>query len=747
MRLLALLLLAAAPALAREGGPIRTGEHPGFTRVVMEIEPATEWSLETRDGQATILFPGRPIAFDLSGVWERIPRTRVAAIAADRGPEGARVTLGLGCDCRVAASFVGARLLAIDVIDRGAMIAPPQGRETEAAREARETEAVASAEAALARQIAHAIDQGVVTLTPGAAPPKPEPAPEAETKTAAPAVSAPPARPVAQAAAPDPAERALAEQIAAITVYDRDDATLAALRVAVPPPEVCLPDADLDIAAWTDGTGYAAEAARLRRRVVGEFDRPDPAALRALARLEIRYGFGLEAEADLAAFSDADLPDRATLADLARAVEGRPVAPEGPLALAEDCPGLHGLWLALGGAAPAWRGPAQFAAVQEAFAELPVDLRQLLGPGLVGALLDEGHAPEAQRIQTISLRPGEPPTPEQALAGARLAAAQGDGLQAAADLRGLAESGAPIAPQALAELARILLAGGGTPPDGLIADLAAAVTVARGAAEEAELRGLLVGALGARGALVEALAEADRGAAATPAARAELMALVARAAAAADPAQAGASAYAQTALGLARRIGDGVALDPERRIIAGRLIDLGLPNAAIDLLAPATLRGDAAALRLVASAELALGRPAAALAALAGLEGPEAVRLRAAAHAAEGEPGRAAEVLRAAGLAEEAAAYAWLASDWEAAGAASAKDDPARAAMAAYMAARGAPRRAAPPAEAELTPEAAFRMTPPALGRPSLRAARELIASGRQLDDFLDGVLAEEAEN
>lgn len=747
MRLLAMLLLAAAPAVAREGGPIRTGEHPGFTRVVMEIEPATEWSLETRDGQATILFPGRPIAFDLSGVWERIPRTRVAAIAADRGPEGARVTLGLGCDCRVAASFVGARLLAIDVIDRNAVIAPPPGRETEAAREARETEVVASAEAALARQIAHAIDQGVVTPIPGAAPPKPGPAPAPETAAAAPAVPAPPARPVAQAAAQDPAERALAEQIAAITVYDRDDATLAALRAAVPPPEVCLPDADLDIAAWSDGTGYAAEAARLRRRVVGEFDRPDPAALRALARLQIRYGFGLEAEADLAAFSDADLPDRATLADLARAVEGRAVAPEGPLALAEDCPGLHGLWLALGGAAPAWRGPAQFAAVQEAFAELPLDLRQLLGPGLVGALLDAGHAPEAQRIQTISLRPGEPPTPEQALAGARLAAAAGDGPRAVADLRGLAESGAPIAPEALAELARILLAEGGTPPDGLIADLAAAVTVARGAAEEAELRGLLVGALGARGALVEALAEADRGAAATPAARAELMALVARAAAAADPAQVGASAYAETGLGLARRIGDGVALDPERRIIAGRLIDLGLPNAAIDLLAPATLRGDAAALRLVASAELALGRPAAALAALAGLEGLEAVRLRAAAHAAEGEPGRAAQALRTAGLAEEAAAYAWLASDWEAAGAAAAKDDPARAAMAAYMAARGAPRAAASPAEAELTPEAAFRLAPPALGRPSLRAARELLASGRQLDDFLEGVLAEEVAN
>ncbi|PJN94720.1 hypothetical protein CNY89_12830, partial [Amaricoccus sp. HAR-UPW-R2A-40] len=84
----ALLLTLAAPASAREGGPIRTGEHPGFTRVVMEIDPATEWSLETRDGTAVILFPGRAIEFGTDGVWERIPRTRVTSIAAARGPEG-----------------------------------------------------------------------------------------------------------------------------------------------------------------------------------------------------------------------------------------------------------------------------------------------------------------------------------------------------------------------------------------------------------------------------------------------------------------------------------------------------------------------------------------------------------------------------------------------------------------------------------------------------------------------------------
>lgn len=734
----AALLTLAAPALAREGGPIRTGEHPGFTRVVMEIEPATEWSLETREGTAVIRFPGRAIAFGTEGVWERIPRDRVTSIAADLGPEGARVTLGLGCDCRVTASFVGARRLAIDVIDRGAAAPPPPARETKAARAARETEAVASAEAALAAQIVHAADQGVVQLT-GAAPAAPIAVAPVAAAPAVEPVPAPPARPEA------PAEggRALADQIAAISVYDRDDATLAALRAATPPPAACLPDEAFDLGAWSDGTGFSAEAARLMRRIVGEFDRTDPEALRALARLRIRHGFGREAEAELAAFGDAGLADRALLADLARAVEGRAVAADGPLALAEDCPGAHALWLALGGAAPAWRGPIQFAAVREAFAALPPDLRALLGPGLAGRLLDRGRAAEAAAIAAISRRPGLPETPEQALAAARLLAAEGAPEEALAMLRGLAESGAPIAPQALALLARIAFAQGMALPDRLITDLAAAATAARGDPGEAGLRSLLVASLGARGALQEAVAEARRAAAALPSAGGLLAARAAAAVAAADPAKVGDAVYAEAALTVAPMIAPGVAQDPDRRVIAGRLIALGLPNAAVELLAPATLRGDPGALRLVAAAALALGRPAEAEAAVAGLSDPEAARLRAAALAAAGAPDRAVAALVAAGVAEEAGAYAWISGDWARARAA-ATDDPARAAMAAYMAGRGAPRPGSAPEP--LTPEAAFALPPPALTRPSLGAARDLIASGRQLDDFLGAVLAEGAE-
>ncbi len=116
----ALAACAALPAVAQEGGAIRTGEHDGFTRVVLVIEPTTEWSLETASGEAVLFFPGRRLEFGTDGVFDRIPRTRVTAIETGADGDGTRVAVALGCDCRISASFVGARYLALDVSDRDA---------------------------------------------------------------------------------------------------------------------------------------------------------------------------------------------------------------------------------------------------------------------------------------------------------------------------------------------------------------------------------------------------------------------------------------------------------------------------------------------------------------------------------------------------------------------------------------------------------------------------------------------------
>ena len=210
---------------------------------------------------------------------------------------------------------------------------------------------MASAEEMLIRQIERAADQGIVRYSDPEDPPVTQ---QAAAEQDAPA-------PVAEAPAADAAEEpsgvlaALAgsDQIQATTVFDRDSRDALAAGKAAATPAVCLEDARLDVGAWSNGLPLTAQTPELSRQLVSEFDAPNAAAVRDLARLYLRFGFGAEAEALLAAFPAAPVEDRALLVDLSRAVEGRAVTPDGPLTVDAACPGNHGLWLALAGAAPA----------------------------------------------------------------------------------------------------------------------------------------------------------------------------------------------------------------------------------------------------------------------------------------------------------------------------------------------------------------------------------------------------------
>jgi hypothetical protein len=753
---LGLAALLAGPALAG-GGPILGGEHVGFSRIVLEIDPATEWSLATAPGRATVAFPGSSLAFATAGTFDKLPKTRIRAVRPVQDAAGTRVEVDISCDCLVSALAVGTRYLALDVADPGVLpsgVEPGAQRalsqapsaveaasETPDMRAARESEAVASAEAALIAQIERAASQGLIQLSENAPE---EPASPAEPAPAepAPAVAPPPAPP----ARPDPDPGAVAptalldhDQIEAITVYDRDSRH-AQMADAPPPAPACLPDDRLDVGGWSNGLPLVDQLARLRRQLVGEFDQPNPIGVGDLARLYIRFGFGAEAEMLLADFP-AELDDRPLLADLARAVEGRQASPDGPLAYPGPCPGRHGLWLALGGVAPVFHNPDSFASVQAAFAELPTDLRALLGPGLVDRLLDAGRPAEARVIHDTTVRPSLAPSPELELAAARLVAAEGHPTEATQALMALVERGAPNAVTALTYAARLALDNGLPIPDRVITDLGAAALQFRGSDREAELRRLLAEALAARAELPAAIEEIRKARADLPAG--DFDALAVTLLAAADPAAVGPSAYAETALASADLIAPGPGNDAARRAIAARLVELGLPAAALDVIAPTLARDDAAARLVAARAHLRLGHGAQARLTLGALEGAEASELRARAFALNGNFTDAVTTLAAKGLEAEASPYAWPSGDWPRARAAA--DDPARVAMASYMeAVTGAAPLPAPAADpAALPPDQAFQQPVPSLANPSLDAARRLLATGAQLEGFIEGLLAE----
>lgn len=752
-------LVAAFPALAAEGGPIRGGEHEGFTRIVLEIEPTTEWSLETDEDRATLHFPGRRLAFSTTGVFDKIPHIRVTDIDTETGHEGTTVAISLGCDCRVSTSFVGARFLAVDVADRlqetVADVKATKNDASDKARAMREAHAVADAEDALVRQITRAADQGIIRFSDGAAPSLPER--HAAMVEPVPQSDRPRPRPVAA----DDDTRLLRtslglhrpksegidglsaqEQISASTVFDRDNLQARKQPSAMPLPGACMADRAFDLTAWADGSPFPDQLARLRTRLVGEFDAPDPDAVRDMARLYVRFGLGAEAEATLDAFPDTKIADRSVLRDLGRVVDGAPVAPTGPLAVDADCPGLHGVWLAAGSVAPIWHDTASFQRMHTAFSEMPADVRGMLAPDIVRRLTESGRIEEARTIYLTAVRPGEIPGPELQLAEARLEAEEGRSAEAVRTMVRLARSNeAAISVAALADLIRVALDTHLPIPEPVATDLATAVLQSRGSAQDARLRGLLGETLAQRGDLPGALAELRRAMSDLPARAGEFAALSVRLVAEADPAIIGNAGYAEAALGIQDLIETSPAGDPARARIAGRLVDLGLPDPAISIAAPGVAAGSEAARIVTARAEIALGDGPAARAALGALASTAAVELRAQAYARSGEYGDALATLDAAGL--DAESYAWASGDWK-----KASDDTSdadRAAMARYMSARaGTNATAAPGADpAAEDMGAAFAAPLPPLERPSLGAARQLLETSGKIGTLVERAIAQ----
>ena len=66
-----ILSLWAAPMLA-QNVVVRSGEHEGFTRLVLDFPARLDWQDQTREDGITITFPGDRPTFDLSRVFDRL---------------------------------------------------------------------------------------------------------------------------------------------------------------------------------------------------------------------------------------------------------------------------------------------------------------------------------------------------------------------------------------------------------------------------------------------------------------------------------------------------------------------------------------------------------------------------------------------------------------------------------------------------------------------------------------------------
>ncbi len=759
-------VLCALPVPLQAGGQIRSGEHEDFTRLVLNTGSATDWNVGVQDRKVTLFFPGATERFQTDRIFDLIPRTRIGTVDAQTGPDGTRVSLTLECDCRVSTLDAGANYLAIDIADSSAPLLEgsqvhSQGTPPDPQQPFREEKMVSNAEIALIEQIQKAADQGIIKLdesrmsateTGSARAPNLDvelsrlsPAvPPAQPNM--PALPSQPVMPLSNTGRVDRPEDALAmmfdsSQIQASTVFDRYSARHADRMTERATPLDCIPDHQLDIAYWSDGRELFDQAPELYGRLVGEFDTPNDDAVLELSQLYIRFGFGVEARSVLSAFN-IDTPHSALLTDLSHIVDGGRVGPYGPLARTSVCPGRHGLWLAVGGAAPTFHNEEHFTSVAAAFAELPPDLRVMIGPRFIENLLLTGRTEQARQIYDIIIRSGAEADTSLRIAEAVLVAKEGNPAIAIEALSDLIENNGGHLIDALKYAVTIAVDSGYPIPDRIDTDIRAALLQYRGSEMEAGLRRLLALSLAGKGKLESAIEEINR-AIEQGENNPELDAAIRKILGSADPDRDGAAAYAKVMLNADALLPENPAGDETRTSIAAHLLELGLPGPAERIVTPSAGRSVPARV-LLAKALIAQGKTERAHQLALGLPAEEAADIEARAYAAEGRFDRAQQSLTSVGRTEEARSLAWQSGDWSRVE--GTPDAPERTPMAEFMANRATgtgPDTGSGLPDA-LDPAAAFVEPLPRLDEASLVASRRLLATGGQLEEFIQSLLESE---
>lgn len=112
---LALLLLALMPAsLLAENVSVKSGDHAGFSRLLLDYDGALDWTFGKVDGGYEFRPMGSNLSWDVSGVFDKISRTRIRDLE-DLGD--GRLRLDVGCDCHADAFVLRDGQVVIDIKD------------------------------------------------------------------------------------------------------------------------------------------------------------------------------------------------------------------------------------------------------------------------------------------------------------------------------------------------------------------------------------------------------------------------------------------------------------------------------------------------------------------------------------------------------------------------------------------------------------------------------------------------------
>lgn len=671
-RLLSTLLLIVLPALAygQQTARIRSGEHAAFSRLVIEAANLREWHLNRLPDGYVLTLDGSDWRFDLTGVFDRIPRTRLTGAWAD--PDTGGLRLSLDCACHATAFTFRPGVLVIDISDGP----PPAGSAFELSPAGMMLDPLAPAGITRPRRRQEgptgydwlsasepAADQSTPPADPGALP-SPDLAPLRDALIAqigkgmaAGAIDPAIAGPAAPAVAGPPRSVADGLRVGADPLPRLSDGSLPGFAVGTDGPgpkdvsangSLCPSDEMVAVQDWGDASLPTDQLAKARAGIIGEFDRPDEAAALAAVRTHLFLGFGAEAAAILQQYPVGSQEDRAILRSLARLVDGH-TDPDGAFASMAGCGTTAAFWAVLSDGRD--KQPARAEGVVRAFSALPPHLRRSLGPLVMQRLTARGDRTIVPALQSAVDRLAGPSDRGMAVARARQALTGGQTTRAEALATEVLQDPGPETADALITFVDAKVAQRQPVTAETVIALRALTAEHQGDSRESDLWRALVLAEAAMGKPVAALSDLPR----HPQGAAALWGVIAD--------MSDDAGLLSVAILPADARPDGVAAH-DATTIARRLLGLGFADAAQAWLGPPTDDWTAEQRQLSAEASLRRTDAPAALRHLAGAQDPASEEIRARALNMLGQTRAAATAWARAGEGAAAARALIWAGDW-----------------------------------------------------------------------------------
>lgn len=459
-RLLTIFFLLIFPlSSAAAEGDVRAGEHDSFSRLVIDIPIGSDWVVFRNQAGYVARVPGAA-EFDIAQIFNRIPKTRITGVVAEKGTN--TLEISIGCECHALAFLWRPDKLVVDIKDGEAPDNSPF-EEVESPQPSRLQLPIFVPPAP--RQIEFEI--------PPISPIQPDVVTDQQATLSSleRIVVESLARGATQGLLTPSANLDLADSLSDLTNFrhigahiERNQPGLLAhtsidfgngggLQVEPLIRDACLPDSYFAVDSWGSEAGFFETLAPLRAVLTDEFYETSHENVNQLAKAYLYFGFGREAKEALRLDSEMS-QERKVLTAIGSIIDDDVIETD-ILKYQISCENAGALWAFMSTTAPSLRGENRNA-IFKAFRSLPAHLQSYLSPRLSRKFSEIGDFESAELALSIEEYIVNDSV-ESTLAKSDLHSGLGDLGVAIDGLQNSIDSGARMTPEGLIDYFKVAI--------------------------------------------------------------------------------------------------------------------------------------------------------------------------------------------------------------------------------------------------------------------------------------------------